>query len=250
MAVTTKELDLYKEKEEEGFESMSIVTHLEELRNKLVYSFIAVAVCSLLGFYLSKYAIFLLTQIAPEGTTFLQIKPGEFFFTSIRVSLYLGLVFSSPIVISQLSGFITPGLKKKERDIIVPIFIGAPLLFITGSIFAYYFVAPSMLRFLFGFGKDVISMSISIESFVSFMLMIMAICGFAFLLPVIIYALANVGIVDSGFLVSKWRYAVLSSVVLGAVLTPTPDPFNMSLISGILIILYFVSVGSLKLINK
>ena len=250
--ISTKELKLYEKKDTDDFDDgllMPLSKHLEELRSKIIISLIALCIAILLGFSFSREIIKLLTNIA-SGVTFLQIKPGEFFFTSFRVSLYVGLVLASPVVIWQFGSFILPGLKTKEKKIAIPILTGAPILFSIGSVFAYFFVVPSMLNFLFGFGKNIISSSISIESFVSFTLMIMAICGVAFLLPIIIFALANVGILNSEILIGKWRYAILSSVILGAILTPTPDPFNMSIVSGILIALYFLSFGILKLTGR
>ncbi|MBI2996340.1 MAG: twin-arginine translocase subunit TatC [Candidatus Melainabacteria bacterium] len=250
--ISTKELDLYKNKDTNNEDDlvMPLSEHMDELRNKIIISFIAFSIATLIGFLFSKEIITLLINIAPEETTFLQIKPGEFFFTSLRVALYSGLTISSPIIIWQLASFILPGLTTKEKKIVIPILAGAPFLFFMGSVFAYFFVAPSMLNFLFGFGENIISTSISIESFISFTLMIMAICGSAFLLPIIILALANVGIVDSSMLIQKWRYAILLSVILGAIFTPTPDPFNMSIVSGILIFLYFISYSILKLTRK
>ena len=250
--ISTKELDLYKKKDidESNLETLKpLSVHLNELRNKIIISLFAVCITTLIGFSYSREIVKLLTSIAPAETMFLQIRPGEFFFTSLRVALFSGIISASPIIIWQLGSFILPGLNEKEKKIAIPILAGAPFLFFMGSVFAYFFVAPSMLNFLFGFGKNVISTSISIESFVSFTLMIMAVCGCTFLLPIIILALANVGIVNSKMLINKWRYAVLSSVIFGAILTPTPDPFNMSIVSGILVSLYFVSVGILKIMR-
>lgn len=250
--ISTKELELYDKQDEDSGNGlfMPLSIHLEELRNRIIISLLVLILAALIGFSFSKEIIRLLTNIAPPDTTFLQLKPGEFFFTSMRISLYCGLAIASPVIIWQLGSFILPGLKPKEKKVAIPILSGAPVLFCLGSLFAYFSVAPSMLNFLFGFGKDVISTSISIESFVSFILLIMAICGSAFLLPIVIFALANVGIVNSNVLINKWRYAILVSVILGAVLTPTPDPFNMSIVSGILIGLYFVSYGILKLVGR
>ena len=251
--ISTKDLDLYKHKEidEPGSSpSMPLSKHLEELRSKIIISLAALCIMTLIGFSFSRQIIGLLTNIALPDTTFLQIKPGEFFFTCMRVALYFGIALSSPVIIFQLGSFIFPGLNEKEKKITIPVLSGAPVLFCIGSLFAYFFVAPSMLNFLFGFGKDVISTSISIESFVSFTLMIMAICGCAFLMPIVIFALANVGILNSNILIINWRYAILASVISGAVLTPTPDPFNMSIVSGILIALYFLSWGFLKSIKR
>ena len=251
--ISTKELDLYKKRNANDFEGgpvMPLLAHLNELRNKIIISLIALCVSTLIGFSYTREIIKLLTSIAPHATTFLQIKPGEFFFTSLRVSLYIGFMLASPMIIWQLGSFILPGLSTKEKKIVLPIVTFAPVLFFLGTLFAYFFVAPSMLNFLFGFGRNIISTSISIESFISFTLMIMAICGCTFLLPIVILALANVGIVNSKMLIHKWRYAIMLSVILGAILTPTPDPFNMSIVSGVLIALYFVSLGMLKIIRR
>ena len=251
--ISTKELDLYKKSNHNDFSEgnlMPLSVHLSELRVKIIISLLALALFVLAGFMLSKPIISFLIAVAPKETLFIQIKPGEFFFTCVRISTYLGIVLSSPVILWQLASFIMPGLRKKEKQIIIPIVCVSPFLFFTGSIFAYYFVVPSTIGFLFGFGKDIIQTSISIENFVCFTLMIMAICGFAFLLPVVIVVLANVGIINSQLLINQWRYIVLISVTLGAVLTPTPDPFNMGIVSSILICLYFLSIVILKIIKK
>src|SRR3989338_6490620 len=252
-AVTTKDLKLYEEKPDEddfdGGPHLPLLDHLEEFRTKIIISFFALCIAASIGFFYSKDVISLLTQIAPSGTAFLQIRPGEFFFTSMTVSLYIGIALASPVIIWQLGSFILPGLNIKEKKISIPILAGAPILFSLGSLFAYFFVARSMLNFLFGFGKDIIQTSISIESFVSFSLMVMAICGVAFLLPIVIFALANVGIINSNMLIEKWRYAILLALILGALFTPTPDPFNMGLVSGILTALYFISFWILKMLR-
>ena len=247
--ISTKELELYENNVETGH-LIPLSTHLNELRNKIIISLIAFSIATVIGFSTSKEAIRLLTNIAPPETVFIQIKPGEFFFSCMKISLYVGIVLSSPVIIWQLGSFILPGLKPQERKVALPMFIGSPFLFLIGSIFSYYFIAPSMLNFLFGFGEGVISTSISIENFISFTLSIMAMCGTAFLLPIVIFSLSGVGIISPQFLLSNWRYAVLASVILGAVLTPTPDPFNMGIISGVLIGLYFTSYGILVICKK
>ncbi len=250
--ISTKKLDLYNsEKSDNSDESqvMPLILHLTELRKKALISLLFLCITTLIGFALSKEIIRLLINIAPKDTTFLQIKPGEFFFVSMKAALCFGLALASPVIIWQLASFILPGLTEKEKKITIPILLSSPAFFLIGIVFAYFFVAPSMINFLFGFGKEVISSSISIESFISFALMIMAVCGIVFLLPVVIFALASAKIVDYKMLISQWRYAILSSLLLGAILTPTPDPFNMAIISGVLIVLYFLSIGILKILQ-
>lgn len=249
--ISTKELKLYDEKEDfNGGPPQPLIYHLTELRNKLIFSLVALSFGMLISFAFSKGIIILLTKIAPSGTAFLQIKPGELFFTSIKVSFYFGFILSSPIIIWQFASFIFPGLNEKEKKIAIPVVLASPVLFLSGSLFAYFFVIPSMLNFLFGFGEGIVPGSISVEYFVSFVLMIAAICGFAFLIPIVILVLASMNIITADMLINKWRYAILSALILGAVLTPTPDPFNMILIGSILIVLYLVSFGVLKLIKK
>src|SRR3989338_3362265 len=206
MPVSTKELNLYDKTTEEfdGGLLEPLTDHLTDLRKKIIISLIALCICTLIAFAFSKEIIFFMTKIAPAGTTFLQIKPGEFFFTSLKISMYFGLVIALPVIIWQLASFVLPGLNSKEAKIVIPVAMCSPVLFFFGSLFAYYFVAPSMLRFLFGFGRDVITTSISIESFVSFALMITAICGIAFLMPVIAFALASINIISSTMLFEKW----------------------------------------------
>ncbi len=250
---STKELELYQKQDTEEFDtspSMPLSRHLEELRKKIIISFTSFSVASVLGFYFSRDFISILTNLAPSDTIFLQIKPGEFFFTAMRIAVFLGVLLSSPVIIWQLGSFIFPGLNQKERKMIMPAVAAAPALFVLGCAFAYFFVAPSMLNFLFGFGKDIISTSISIESYISFTIMIMAICGFSFLIPILILGCANVGLINSKSLIRSWRYVILASVISGAVLTPTPDPFNMSIVSGILIGLYLISYGILCVMRR
>ena len=248
--ISTKDLELYKKSEsgdsEEGL-LMPLSKHLEDLRNKIIVSVFFVSITTVIGFTLSKEIIRLLINIAPNDTTFLQIKPGEFFFTTLRVALYFGISTASPIIIWQLGNFILPGLKTQEKKAIFPILISSPILFFSGILFSYFFVAPSMFKFLFNFGQGIISTSISIESFISFTLMILSVCGFIFLIPVVFFALAIAGIITSATLLKKWRYAILGSFIAGAIFTPTPDPFNMGIVSGILIALYFISVIALKI---
>lgn len=251
--VSTKDLNLYKDKASDEFEigpQMALSEHLSELRKKIILSLVVFIVFALIGFTFTSQITSLLIDIAPENTMFIQIKPGEYFFASLKISFYFAVTFSSPLLIYILGSFIAPGLKKAEKKIIAPVMILSPLLFFSGILFGYYFVTPSMLNFLFGFGENIVSSSISIENFISFSLMILSICGFTFLLPVLFIVLAFFKIIDSSFLIQKWRYFILSSVVLGAVLTPTPDPFNMCLISGLLVGLYLFSFVILKLFFK
>jgi len=152
MPVSTKELKLYdKDGNSNGGPLTSLAEHLTELRNKIIISIASICIATLIGFLFSKGIITALTTIAPEGTTFLQIKPGEFFFTSLRVAFYFGFVIALPVIIWQLASFIVPGLSDKEKRMVVPIALASPTLFFLGSLFAFYFVAPSMFNFLFGF---------------------------------------------------------------------------------------------------
>ena len=243
--ISTKDLNLYKKEDPEI--ELPLSTHLEELRQRILISLVTLFVSFVISLLYSKNIIYYLTLIAPQDTIFIQIKPGEFFFTCMRVAFYGGFAISLPVIIFQSCNFVFPGLRENEKKLLFLMVILTPFSFILGTVFAYYAVLPSMLGFLFGFGGDMITTSISIENYIAFSIMVLAICGVAFLMPAVLFVLGKLKLISSKFLISQWRYAVLLCVVLGAVLTPTPDPFNMILISGVLVFLYIISILVLKL---
>ncbi len=245
---TEKDRDNYLDELPDEVE-MSLFDHLEELRRRIFYAAIAVAV-AVFGCFLVVKPIVQLLEIPARGVKFLQLAPGEFFFVSIKVAGYSGLLISSPFILYQVIQFVLPGLTRRERRLIGPVVLGSSILFFAGLIFAYIALIPAALNFFINYGGDVVEQAWSIDKYFEFILLLMLCTGLAFQIPIIQLILGYLEIVSSKQMLSGWKYIVLGSVVMGAILTPSTDPFTQSLLAGAVLGLYFGGVGIVKLIGK
>ena len=225
---------------------MSLFEHLEELRQRIFYGLIAVIIGIISCFFFIKPLVQGL-QFPAQDVEFLQLAPGEFFFVSIKVAGYSGLLISSPFILYQILQFVLPGLTRRERRLLAPVVLGSSILFFVGLAFAYWALIPAALQFFINYGADIVSQSWSIERYFDFILLLMFSTGLAFQIPIIQLILGFLGIVSSKQMLKGWRVIVLSSVVLGAVLTPSTDPLTQSLFATAVLGLYFGGIGMLKL---
>ncbi len=228
---------------------MSLFDHLEELRQRIFYALIAVAVC-VGGCFLGVKPIVRLLEVPAQGVKFLQLAPGEYFFVSIKVAGYSGLLFASPFILYQIIQFVLPGLTRRERRLIGPVVLGSSVLFFVGLTFAYVALIPAALNFFISYGADVVEQLWSIDKYFEFVLLLMFSTGLAFQIPIIQLLLGYLGIVSSGQMLSGWRLVILGATVLGAVLTPSTDPLTQSLLAGAVVALYFGGIGLVKLTGK
>jgi sec-independent protein translocase protein TatC len=228
---------------------MSFFDHLEELRQRIFYSLIAVAL-GVIGCFLTVRPIVQLLEVPAKGVKFLQLAPGEFFFVSFKVAGYSGLLISSPFILYQIIQFVLPGLTRRERRLLGPIVLGSSVLFFAGLSFAYYLLIPAALNFFINYGADVVEQLWSIDKYFEFVLLLMFSTGLAFQIPIIQLALGILGIASSELMLSGWRYVVLGAVVLGAILTPSTDPVTQSLLAGAVLGLYFGGIGLVKVFGK
>jgi sec-independent protein translocase protein TatC len=229
-----------------GEVEMSIFDHLEELRQRIFYALIAVTVCAV-GCFIVVKPIVQLLEAPAQGVKFLQLTPGEFFFVSLQVAGYCGLLVASPFVMLQIVQFVLPGLTRRERRFLGPIVLGSSVLFAGGLVFAYYLLIPAALNFFISYGADVVEQSWSIEKYFNFVLLLLFTTGLAFQIPIIQLLLGALGIVSSERMIAGWRYVIMGAVVLGAVLTPSTDPLTQSLLAGAVLGLYFGGIGLVKL---
>ncbi|MGI2903237.1 twin-arginine translocase subunit TatC [Tolypothrix sp. VBCCA 56010] len=232
-----------------GEVEMSIFDHLEELRQRIFYALIAVAV-SVIGCFLVVKPIVQLLEVPAQGVKFLQLAPGEYFFVSLKVAGYSGLVLASPFVLYQIIQFVLPGLTRRERRLLIPVMLGSSVLFVGGLVFAYILLIPAALNFFISYGADVVEQLWSIDKYFEFVLLLLFSTGLAFQIPVIQLLLGALGILSSQKMLSGWRYVIIGSVVLGAILTPSTDPFTQSLLAGAVLGLYFGGIGLVKLVGK
>lgn len=221
---------------------MSLFDHLEELRQRIFYALIAVGLGIAACFFFVKPIVQLL-QVPAQGIKFLQLAPGEFFFVSLKVAGYSGLLVASPFILYQVILFVLPGLTRAERRILGPVFLGSSFLFLGGLVFAYTLLIPAAINFFINYGEDVVEQLWSIDRYFEFVLLLLLSTGLAFQVPVIQVILGFLGIVTAKQMLSSWRYVLMGGVILGAVLTPSTDPLTQSLLAGAVIGLYFGGIG-------
>ncbi|MEB3829759.1 twin-arginine translocase subunit TatC [Phormidium sp. CCY1219] len=228
---------------------MSLFDHLEELRMRIFYSIIAVFF-AIVGCFLFVKPIVQLLEIPAQGANFLQLAPGEYFFVTVKVAGYSGLLVASPFVLYQIIQFVLPGLSRRERRVIGPIVLGSTLLFGVGLFFAYIALIPAALNFFINYGSGVVDQMWSIDRYFEFVLLLLFSTGLAFQIPVIQALLGLLGIVSSGQMLAGWRVVVLGAAILGGVLTPSTDPLTQSLLASAVLSLYFGGIGFVKLMGR
>ncbi|MEI6380495.1 MAG: twin-arginine translocase subunit TatC [Cyanobacteriota bacterium ELA615] len=225
---------------------MSIFDHLEELRWRIFYSLIAAVLGIVLCFFAVKPLVQLL-EIPAQGIKFLQLSPGEYFFVTLKVAGYSGLILASPFIVYQIVCFVLPGLTRREKRLLAPVVLGSGVLFLAGLLFAYFALIPAALQFFISYGADVVEQAWSIERYFEFILLLMFSTGLAFQIPIIQVILGVLKIVSSERMASAWRYVILAAAVLGAIITPSTDPLTQSLLAGAVLALYFGGIGLVKL---
>jgi sec-independent protein translocase protein TatC len=228
---------------------MSLFDHLEELRRRIFFSLISVFIC-IVGCFFVVNRIVELLEVPAQGAKFLQLSPGEYFFVSLKVAGYSGLVIASPFILYQIIMFVLPGLTRRERRLLGPVVLGSGVLFFAGLAFAYIALIPAALNFFISYGADVVEQLWSIDRYFEFVLLLLFSTGLAFQIPIVQLLLGLLGIVSSQQMLAGWRYVLLGAAVLGAVLTPSTDPVTQSLLGGAVLFLYFGGIGLVKAIGR
>ncbi len=228
---------------------MSLFDHLEELRLRIFYALIAVVV-GIIGCFAMVNPIVRLLEKPAQGVKFLQLAPGEYFFVSIKVAAYSGILVASPFVLYQIIRFVLPGLTRRERRLLGPIVLGSSGLFGAGILFAYVALVPAALNFFIQYGAGVVEQLWSIDRYFEFVLLLLFSTGLAFQIPVIQLLLGLLGIVSGKQMLAGWRYVLLGAAILGAILTPSTDPLTQSLLGGAVVGLYFGGTGLVLLMGR
>ena len=228
---------------------MSLSEHLEEVRQRGFWSLSLLIAMVGTCLFSIKHIVKILQEPA-TGIKFLQFAPGEYFFASIKVAAYSGILISSPFIIYQLLLFILPGMTKNERKTILPIVLGSLILFLGGLVFGYSVLVPAALKFFINYGSEVVEPFWSFEQYFEFIIVLLFSTAIAFQLPVIQVMLGLLKIVSGTTMLSIWRYVILGSTVVGAVLTPSVDPLTQILMSMIVLVLYFTGAGIVVLVEK
>jgi sec-independent protein translocase protein TatC len=243
---------LFPDKEElPGDFEMPIWDHLEELRERVLVASLATATGIGACFLASKeLVLFLEAPVADAGVRFLQLSPGEFFFTTFKVAGYCGLLLSAPTVIYEVIAYVVPGLTKSERRFLAPVVLGSSLLFYAGLAFSYEVLTPAALNFFVSYAEGAVESLWSIDQYFSFVLVLMLSTGLSFQVPVVQVLLGQLGLVSADQMLGLWRYVVVGATVAAAVLTPSTDPFTQALLAIPLVGLYMGGAGLVKVLEK
>ena len=225
---------------------MTIIEHLEELRDRLIKSVIALTITTVLSFAFAKQ--FLQLLIAPMGQTPpVSPSPTTTIVVFAKVALISGVALAMPVLVYQLIRYIAPGLTGQEKRYLYLVLPGATLSFIAGAAFAYFIMLPTAIPFLKGFLSDIIEPNWFIDKYISFSTSLLFWVGLSFETPLLIFFLAKLGIITPAVLSRYRKYAILVIAVISAVITPTPDPFNMLLVMVPLVLLYEIGILLAKL---
>ena len=227
-------------KSESPSRRMPLLQHLAELRNRILWSALAIAVTSGVSFWFADEVIQML--IRPYGGLLQVIEPTEGFAVFLRVGLTGGIALASPILIYQVLSFVSPGLTSRERRVLIGVVPGALLLYGAGASFAWFLMIPAATDFLSKFMSDIFVVNWTSRAFVKFVLSITLWIGVAFEMPLVLMFLAWLGAVTPKKLLRGWRLAVVIIAIVAAAITPTIDPFNMLLVMAPLFTLYLFSV--------
>ncbi len=219
---------------------LTLVEHLGELRKRLIISAIAIILGTMACYNFIDDIVELIVKPA-EGLDFIYLSPPELFIAYVKVSLVLGLVVASPIVLFQIWMFIKPGLKDKEkRYVLFAMFMGIIFLLL-GIVFAYYIIIPMTIRFFVTMSANDIEPLFSFSSYISYISSILLSFGLVFELPLIVILLTQLGLVAPNTFKRYRKMVILGIFVVAAILTP-PDVVSQSMMALPMIILYEFSI--------
>ena len=229
--------------------------HVLELRKRLIISIITILISGIITFIFHKDILeFLLNP--PNGLTYFQnTKPiytelTEYISVAIKVSIYTGILISSPIIFLQIILFLSPGLKKNEKKFL---YLSIPIIYVTfslGLIFGLYVLFPPAIKFLITFGSDIATPYIRIGNYISILISLLGWMGLIFQTPLIMFILGKLKIINSIKIKRFRRYFWVVSFVLGAIITPTFDPINQTLVAIPIILLYEIGFILVWIINR
>ena len=234
-------------------EKQPFLSHLEELRKRLVVCAIGVGVGFGIAYIFSERLFQLLVAplkaVLPEGDQLIFTNLPEMFFAYLKVAFIAGILAAAPLIFYELWMFIAPGLYQKEKKMAIPFVISSTILFVGGAPFGYFVVFPFGFKFFIGFSNETVKALPSVKQYFSFSMKLLFAFGAVFELPVIIFFLSKMRIVTPQFLRQKRKYAILLTFALGAILTP-PDVITQCMMAGPLIVLYEIGILVSKVAYK
>jgi sec-independent protein translocase protein TatC len=250
---------------------MTFFEHLGDLRKKIVVSLIAVCITFVVAFAYSEYLmdflmfplrynlvfsvkkmyIYFAPQNKLQNMKLVFLGPAEGFWMNMKIAFVAGLIVALPVIFQQLWSFISPGLRHKEKKYVVPFVFVATALFLTGATFCFFIVLPFAMSFLLTYKiGDFMMPMLSVGQYVDFCLKFVLAFGAVFELPIFIIFFTRIGLVTPQTLAKHRKYAILIAFVVAAILTPTPDAFNQTLMALPMIVLYEVGIIAARIVVR
>jgi len=230
-------------------QKLTVLGHLRELRQRLLKSVIAVVITTVVSFFFFNQILdFLKLPAGDIELIFIEMTEG--LGTYMRVCLVSGIILAMPYLMYHFLMFIMPALTRRERKMVFLILPWITLMFAGGVYFGYNYLIPPATKFLLSFSAEIAEPQIRIGNYVTFVARLLLAIGLAFELPVVTTFLARVGIISSKWLADRRRVMIIFAFILGAIITPTIDPINQSIVAGTLIILYEISIWLAKLVQR
>jgi len=230
-------------------DEMALSEHIEEFSQRIVFC-LSILILITLVCFTDVRDIVKIFQAPAIGVKFLQFSPGEYFFSSFKISAFCGILISSPVILYQVLLYLIPGLTKKELDIILPVSLGSVILFFFGLSFSYFFLVPAALKFFISYGSEVVEPFWSFDQYFDFVAVLLFATGLAFQVPAVQVVLGLLGIVSGQKMLSYWKYVVVTCTIIAAVITPSTDPVTQILMSTALLALYLGGAGFVILLKK
>lgn len=235
-------------------EKLPLTAHLEELKKRLVRSLIGIGIGFGACYYYKEWLFKIITKplmdVMPKNSHMIFTSLPEAFFTYLKISFFAALFLTAPFTLYQIWKFISPGLYPRERKYVVPFVLTSSLLFIGGVVFGYYLALPPAFGFFMEFSSDMLRPMFTMREYLSFALKLLLAFGVSFELPVFIFFMAKLGIVNSRMMSKQRRYAILIIFIAAAFLTPSPDAFTQIIMAVPLMILYELSIYVAKFAER
>jgi len=230
-------------------ERMTLVEHLDELRNRIIFSGVFLVIAIALCFWQEDRLLDIANEPLPPGFEPLTFSPTEPFFTTVKLSFYGGILLALPILLFQVYAFVLPAFAPHEKRLLLPFLLSVPVLFIGGATFAYFVVMPTALDFLLGFNADSFNIEVRASEYYGFFMLTLIAVGILFQIPIAVLSVCRLGIVTPEQLAHNRRYAVLV-IAVAAMLLPGTDPVTMLISMAPLYLLFEFSLVLAKAFGR
>jgi sec-independent protein translocase protein TatC len=233
-----------------GDDRMPFMQHLKELRDRLMWSSIAVIATTAAALAFGEKIELWLVAPAPADIHLITIDMLENMSVWFKVSLWAGVIMAMPFLVYQLFAYVAPGLTSKEKRLVITALPAVAIMFVAGVAFAYYVALPPALKFLIGFNVNVAEPMVRLENYVNIVTRMLLVIGLVFETPIIIMGLAKLGVVSPQWLAARRRMWVIVAFIIAAIITPTFDPINQAIIAIPLILLLELGILLARLVYR